>query len=167
MFVFEENAPIRLKNAKEADPNQIGTALSEIASQHGGELRPNYVVEAAKDETHPLHRFFEWDDKVAAHAYRVDQARALIRIVRVEIDEEKEPVRAFYSINDGSGQRYHPVERVMSSATMQVALWKSAKRDLEAFKTRYRAIMELVEPVSDVLEKVERKIAETEHRAAA
>jgi hypothetical protein len=51
-------------------------------------LTPEAVVEAAKAEKHPLHRFFTWDDKKAAHAHRIDQARTLIRSVRLEIVQE-------------------------------------------------------------------------------
>jgi hypothetical protein len=37
-----------------------------------------YLVGMAKDETHPLHGAFVWDDAEAARLYRLDQARRLI-----------------------------------------------------------------------------------------
>jgi hypothetical protein len=167
MFSFREGEPIRLKNAKLADPNEIGNALSQIAAKNGGELRPHDVVDAAKAKNHPLHRYFEWDDKIAANAYRVDQARALIRIVRVEVDEDKEPVRAFLSVKDDGGQRYQPVEKVLTSASMQIALLKAAKKDLESFRHRYGLLRDLFEPINAAMTKIERRIADGERRAAA
>lgn len=128
---------------------------------------PQDVVDAAKAKSHPLHRHFEWDDKVAANAHRVDQARALIRIVRVESDDSKEPVRAFFSVKDDGGQRYQPVEKVLTSASMQLSLLKAARRDLDAFKVRYAGLKDIFEPISQAVENIERKIAEAEHRAAA
>jgi len=46
-------------------------------------LRPEDVVEAASDPNSILHDYFEWDNERAGHRYRLMQARALIRGVRV------------------------------------------------------------------------------------
>lgn len=167
MFSFPEGEPVRLKNAKQADANVIGAALSAIAAENGGELRPQDVVAAARAKTHPLHAHFEWNDKAAADAYRIDQARALIRIVRVDVEEDKEPVRAFFSVKDEGRQRYQPVEKVLNSASMQLSLLKMARRDLESFKTRYAAIRELMEPIADAISKIDKRVSDAENRAAA
>lgn len=50
-----------------------------------GELTPEAVVQAARDRRSPLHSFFVWDDKVAAHKHRLEQARELIRSVKTAI----------------------------------------------------------------------------------
>ena len=47
-------------------------------------LIPEDVVEAARDERHVLHGYFEWDDTVAGNLYRIEQARTLIREVKVQ-----------------------------------------------------------------------------------
>jgi len=51
----------------------------------GGRIAPADVVAAARAPESPLHGFFEWDDSEAAHRYRLDQARSLIRRVVVEV----------------------------------------------------------------------------------
>ena len=167
-FYFADE-PIRLKNAKAADPDEIGGALTKIAAENNGELQPQHVVEAAKDRRHPLHKHFEWDDKKAADAFRLDQARSIIRIVRTKIEEDEPPVRAFYSVKDDNGQRYRAVETVMSSVSLQLALLKAAERDLRAFQNRYRAIQDIAESISEAVSKIERRIRKTggEGRAAA
>lgn len=161
--------PIRLKNARDADPDEIGGALTAIAAKHNGEIQPKHVVEAARDRRHPLHKHFEWDDKKAADAYRLDQARAIIRIVRTQIEPDEPPVRAFYSVKDDNGQRYRAVETVMSSASLQLALLKAAERDLRAFQSRYQAIKDISQNISEAIDAIERRIRKSgrDNRAAA
>jgi len=161
-FSFPHGEPIRLKNARSADPTVIGDALTQIAVAHGGELRPKDVVNAARLPTHPLHGFFEWNDQIAAESFRLDQARGLIRIVRVDVDEE--PTRAFFSIKDDAGQCYRPVAAVLNSASLQLALLKAAERDLKAFDDRYKVLKELFKPIAEAMRIIKRRIDETEHR---
>lgn len=71
-YVFKEDEPIRIKAAAKANPQVIGEALSEVAKNEGGRLTPGAVVSAARSQNHPLHPHFEWDDRVAAEAYRLD-----------------------------------------------------------------------------------------------
>lgn len=56
-----------------------------------GRLTPNKVLDAASDPKHLLHGQFQWDDRKAGHAYRLDQARRLIASVHmvVEVEERK------------------------------------------------------------------------------
>ena len=63
-------------------------ALKAIAARDGGLLRPAAVVEAARDESSPLHGAFCWDDTKAAELYRLDQAQRLIRSFRVKIESD-------------------------------------------------------------------------------
>jgi len=60
--------------------------LRQLAAK--GDLTPERVVEHACEATSPLHEFFEWDDALAAQAHRLQQARSLIRSVRVEVTVE-------------------------------------------------------------------------------
>jgi len=57
----------------------VSKYLREIYEDNGGELTAPILVETAKEVTHPLHPFFEWDDKLAGNKHRLSQARALIR----------------------------------------------------------------------------------------
>lgn len=62
------------------------TAIDQLDQKR--QLTPNKVVEIAKDPESPLHGHFCWDDNEAAHQYRLEQARSLIRVVRIEIIRE-------------------------------------------------------------------------------
>ena len=167
-YVFDDG-PVRLRNSSAADPEVIGAELLKIADINGGSLEPERVVEAAKAKSHPLHDFFEWDDKKAGHAHRVNQARSLIRIVRIERPDMQEPVRAFFSVKSDTGnQTYRPVDTILKSADMQMSLLKSARRDLDAFTKRYRVIGELCEPIAEAIKRIDRRISEAEgYRASA
>ena len=61
----------------------IDSELRFLAAQNAGILTPEAVVAAAQEPTSPMHDHFTWDDADAAAERRLDQARALIRSVRV------------------------------------------------------------------------------------
>ena len=63
--------------------SSVDQALSALNDTHG-RLTTDIVLEAATNVDSPLHKIFEWDDTVAAHAHRVWQARRLIKSVKIE-----------------------------------------------------------------------------------
>ncbi len=63
----------------------IAAALRAIADANAGALRPEDVVAAARDPASPLHQHFTWELGQAAAERWLDQARALIRTVRVRV----------------------------------------------------------------------------------
>src|SRR5215475_4546630 len=95
-YQFKE-APLVIKNAKNANPQKIGEALAKIAEQDGG-LTPAATVNAARPERHVLHKHFEWDNDIAAELFREDQARGLIRCIRIVDETDDTPKMAFLSI---------------------------------------------------------------------
>lgn len=166
-YMFREDEPIRLKAAARADPQVIGECLAKIADEKGGELTPKAVLDTARSREHPLHPHFEWNDTLAAESYRLDQARNLIRIVRVQDDTADEGTSpAYISINDGDGRAYRALDTVKQSVDLQLALMKQARRDLEAWERRYRSLTDICKAVRDVREQIERRI-KSENRAAA
>lgn len=76
----------------------VEAALRDLAAQ--GDLTPRRVVEEAHDKDSPLHGFFTWDDAAAAHAHRLEQARALIRRVRVEVTVQEHVFRVPAYVHD-------------------------------------------------------------------
>lgn len=61
----------------------------EKLTRPDGRLSPRDVARAARPEDHPLHPYFEWDDREAAESHRVQQARELIHRVRVSVVVEE------------------------------------------------------------------------------
>lgn len=161
-YVFRDEF-VALKGAKDADPQIIGEALEAISAAHGGLLTPEAVVANARAENSPLHRHFEWRDDVAASLYRLDQAREVIRVVRV--DEGDEQPRAFLSISDKGGTAYRSLSAVRGNSQLQLIVLRQAERDLEAWERRYQDLKDICEAVSVARAKVaaRRKEAEAAH----
>lgn len=76
---------IILSRDQQAD---VRERLEELTKAHGGVLTPEVVVEDARNESSPLHKHFEWSEKKAAEAFRIEQARRLIREVKIQIVTE-------------------------------------------------------------------------------
>lgn len=65
-----------------------------------GRVTPETVVDAAADPSSPLHEHFEWNEGKAAHAYRLEQARRLIRAVRVVVTIETRAISTVHYVRD-------------------------------------------------------------------
>lgn len=76
-------------NLPTSDPamlkSEVRDLIRTMAETNGGRITPAEVVEAAKPEDSVLHPYFTWDDTEAARKCREDEARVLIRSVRVVI----------------------------------------------------------------------------------
>lgn len=70
----------------------VGETLERIRREHGGQLRPEDIVQEAADPNHPLHPAFTWDDSVAGHKHRLWEARMLVRSVVIVVEREEERV---------------------------------------------------------------------------
>jgi hypothetical protein len=122
-------------------------------------LTPEVVVDAARDEASPLHDRFEWDDQIAGEKYRLDQARRLIRSVRVvyrEADEKESArtIRAFHAIRDEQGTSYRPVEEVTESPLLTKLLLQSMELEWKQLMRRYGHFEEFLKLVrADVEDK--------------
>lgn len=79
--------------------------LTRLAKANAGRLTPDNVVDAAQDEASPLHQCFEWDNDAAAHMFRVEQARHLIRSVRVDVTTSHHTVRVPAFVHDPECER--------------------------------------------------------------
>jgi hypothetical protein len=155
IYVFDPSRkPIEPKLRK-ADPQVIGDALEAIAAEHEGRLNVPDVIEAATAKSHPLHPYFEWNNKIAADAWRRDQARAIIRSVRIVRDDrdDEEPPPAFVSVTD-DGRAYRATTEVVSNIHLQAAVLRAAERELSAFEHRYRMLLDICALVREARAKI-------------
>lgn len=113
-----------------------------------GELTPALVVDVARDDRHPLHTRFEWNNTMAAEKYRRGQAHELIRSVRLTYISTKtnEPItiRAFHAVKkpDTNQYAYEPMQIIMQDPMVMRLLLTEMRRDWEAFKRRYEEFEE-------------------------
>jgi len=78
-----------------------------------GSLEPERVVDAARNPNSSMHGQFNWDDTDAAHQYRISQARALIKRVKVNVIRADDTVvRVSSYIRSASGAGYESTQQV-------------------------------------------------------
>ncbi len=124
---------------RQADVDILGATLERLKST--GPLTADRVLDEAADAKSPLHKYFEWDDRKAAHQYRLEQARRLIRSIEVVIEDAKGKdvaLKAYYNVADAEGQRsYEPMEFVFSSPDLSDQVIEQARTQLEAWRARF------------------------------
>ena len=117
------------------------------ALEDEGRLTPRDLVDDSRPDDAPLHGCFEWDDAVAAEAYRESQAGHIIRSVEIVCAEVSEPVRAFMPVAIASDEdeirRYESTAYIMETEDGRDMLLERAKRELAAFERKYRCLEEL------------------------
>lgn len=132
-------------NGKKVDA--ITDELRKIARKNGGVLTPEEVLAHAENKKSVLHSCFEWDDTEAARRYRIEQARELIRVSVVIIENDSAPVRAFVSIIDdrleGKPGGYRETETLIKTKDGREAILKTALWELKAFQKKYSNLKEL------------------------
>lgn len=126
----------------------IREALEDMQRRHGT-ITAELVLAEATDKAHPLHGYFQWDDKRAAHEYRLEQARLLIR--QVTIIEDGRELRAFPFVK--SANRYAPLQDVLTNTDWRQEVIEDFKRQALAFEARWRAHVIAADAYRDWLSK--------------
>jgi len=125
--------------------------------ERDGILFPKAVVDFARDPGTNLHEHFEWDDAKAGYGYRLWQARQLISVQVLYLNDKKgegKEVPAFVSLTEDRVLKggYRSMVTILSDDDLRVKMLKDAKRELVRFRQRYQDLVEL----SDVFREVER-----------
>lgn len=134
------------------DANVAGNELKRIHKRNG-KLEAKDVVNESRPVNAPLHGCFEWNDQIAAEKFREHQAGAIIRAIVVVKNEskQKEPVTVRAFVN--TSEEYQPIEIVMSNEKMREEMMKSAKREMDVFRKKYKDLEELT-PILEAIDQV-------------
>mgnify|MGYP001201285798 CR=1 FL=1 len=149
----------------------IKKELEQIRKTHKGFLRPEDVVEYARNQNTELHGMFCWDDTEAAHKYRVQQAGYLIRSIKVQIrpnpkQEKIVTVREYVSLpaERGAGG-YRQINEVLTDDDLRLQFIESVQAEFAAFREKLKAISEIAYKKSEVVKTaIERERMETVKR---
>jgi hypothetical protein len=122
--------------------DSLRDALLDIR-QRRGLLTAQVVVEESRSNAAPLHHHFEWDDAVAGEKYRVEQAREIIRSVKIkyaDVDGVPSETRGFVSVARGNlpAREYLPIEDVRNDPELVAAALRDAEREWRSLYVRYR-----------------------------
>lgn len=131
----------------------IQEELLALYEAHNGLLRPEDVVEFAKNPETALHSRFEWDDSAAAHQWRLEQARNVIRVHVTTVANNE--VRMWVSLDTDrySTSGYRSLEDVMTDEKRREMFIKQAARDFRIFRAKYQMLKELA-PLFEIAEQV-------------
>jgi hypothetical protein len=131
----------------------VAEEIKKIQDANNGECTAALLLQSARSTSSPLHSAFEWNDEVAAEKYRLQQAGALIRAVRIVVkDDGKGPpktVRAFISTRKVDETElkerrvYISTNDALRDPDARGQLLRDAIRDVHAYMQRYRHFSEL------------------------
>jgi hypothetical protein len=157
-YVFKDK-PLVIKGGAKADPQKIGEALARIREQTKGRCNSKTVLDAARNNKHYLHRFFEWRDTIAAEKYRQEQARELVGCVDIVERAEKKGdadrrLPAFISLSEKGGRNIRTVQEVLESSALQAIALKQAENDLAAYERRLEVFGDICNAIRQAREMI-------------
>ncbi len=127
---------------------QIVERFKLIKRRNGGRLTAALVLEDARGELSPLHRYFEWDDAKASERWRLEQARKLIQqhyvVVRMPGAAPSKPTRAHVIVKlPNAGRGYIGVVDAMRDDEFSEQVVSRARDEMKAWVARYERFHEL------------------------
>jgi hypothetical protein len=140
-------------NISDQQREVIRQALVDIGSENHGVLNPRDVVEVARDPSHVLHPKFEWDDGAAGDAYRIVQASALIRqmrltIIRTDAETRSVTVSTTRQYQSRPSMRfrmggYEVITHLLADTNKRQELLAQVLTELNAYRKRFAELSEL------------------------
>lgn len=147
----------------------VSQALRALADAGKGILTPEAVVAAAKPRDSVLHQFFTWNNAEAAEARRLDEARTLIRAVRVDVKVDRVIIQAPYFVRDptlGMEQGYRSLGKLRSDEDLaRETILAEFTRAIGALR-RAKAIAAAL-GMNDEIEAIEQQVDALVGRASA
>lgn len=150
---------------KGIDAAKAHTALESIRSKNNG-LTDDIIVTTAAAKNHVLHKWFEWDDSVAANEHRRAQARLLIRSLEITYTEAPGIKSRVYEVQHKSRPQdegrtvYTTTEEVLENPESRDRLIAEAIKSAMQFRRRFRALHELNSLISEIDKTLEKLGAE-------
>lgn len=113
-----------------------------------GHLSPSEFVEIATPKSSPYHDMFEWDDKKAGHAHRLQQARQILMSIKYMPLPASKPIRATISLSTERG--YRSTAQVLSDSELRKVMVQDALAELISFKMKYKALHEFAKIFEEI-----------------
>lgn len=124
--------------AKGIDPDEAIKELERIESIYGA-LTPDNILKESQDEDAILHPLFQWEDDLAAHAYRVQQARFILNNIHIKTikDGSVSMIPVYEVVTIDNERRYKNIQIMTQSDVDQVR--KATLKDLSWIKAKLEA----------------------------
>jgi hypothetical protein len=134
-------------------------AVQELRAieNRAGKLTPEQVVNAAADESSALHSCFTWDDSEAAAKWRLDEAREIIRSVRIETVIEERTIRSVAYVHD-PGQDQNVAGYINTMKVRKPDVAAVIRQELNAIAALCERAIGIAQAKADVVPGVAEKI---------
>ena len=123
--------------------NTLQEHLEKIYAEYG-ELTPQLVIDEARDDSHPLHARYEWNDLVAGEAYRRSQARDDIRSINIvvregDVNDPEKGLRQWVSVpSEHGGRSYMPLPEVAQNDFLRRLVLQQMRAEWEMLHRKWR-----------------------------
>lgn len=114
-----------------------------------GVLNAEDLVRVAENPATPVHRYFEWDDAKAANAYRVSQARHILRAIVTRVNDHEIP--SFHSVLIDDERSYASLDQCVNAPSLWNQVLQKALDEAEIWAERYKSYQELA-PIREAIE---------------
>ncbi len=161
--------------AKKIYKAHIGSRISDkdatiigerIETVFNGQITATQLLNDAKSKTSPIHDYFDWDDTSAAHEYRLEQARRLIRAIDVIVISNGEEVdtKAFHHISvTDDKESYVSYNQIFSNKNYYDQVIENALKEADSWQNRYASYKEL-SLIFKSIEQTKNKIKENKNK---
>lgn len=119
-------------------------------------ITPENIVAAAKLRTSPLNKYFEWDDKKAAHKFRLQQARMLV--LSIGHDDNGFFTRDYESVVIDDSRCYLPVDQIRSDQSLITQVLESALKEAVYWKTKHQKYSDFFGSIFAAINETEKTI---------
>jgi hypothetical protein len=137
------------------DAQTAGEALEKIRTRFG-KIETERVVSQAGDPRSVLHPAFEWNDAVAAHQHRLNEARHLVRAITVQETEDDPAEPAFVHVRVDHKGYYQATRVVVKNPDEWDIVRTSALAMLDQAKVHLSTLMQIAEESRTKKAKVKR-----------
>ena len=128
-----------------ADAHKVALEVESIGYKNNlDEFNTQEMVDFARNNpSSELYKLFEWNDTIAAEAYRNEQAKSILRFLKITVindetqEKDKTLVRYFVSTGKRDGS-YKKTEVVFKNASDADRILENMRRDAEMFINRYK-----------------------------
>jgi hypothetical protein len=154
------------------DPEKVADELQKLAKNKKDGFQAEDVLQAAQPAGSPLHGEFEWDERTAAHEFRLHQARTLAGafiLVEVRDGEEVETGPRAFVFAEGA---YRSIQNVAVSEPQSAEVLQQYLDEAQSWRERYERVRKYLKPrdrriVQPILKGIDTALQMHEQRVGA
>ena len=134
-----------------------GKELERLRQKHNDALTPRVVWEENRSRNAPLYKEFEWNDEKCGELWRDNQARSLIRSIRVQQNEDDPPsIQYIHVETDTVPSCYVSTHRILNDEDMLACAIEEARVLVRGAQKRFSFISSL----SRIFDEADAKLTE-------